>query len=191
MYEYIKDNTILIVPNTLKENIIKYIRKEKKDINIKIYNLEEFIKCLTYDYDEKTIYNLMIQESINYDIAKLYLNNICYVKELSNVDKLNRLYNIKTNIDKYLIKDNLFNLLIKNKEIIVYGYDYINKYQRYILDSVENIRFINKEYNNYTHDVYKFNTLEDEIIFVAENICDLINSGINIYDIYLANVDSN
>ena len=186
-----KDNSILIVPNNLKNEIIRDIRLNNKDINIKIFSLDEFITNLTFSYDEKTIYELMKLENINYDIAKLYLDNIKYINEDSVNNKLHNLFNIKNSIDKYLFKDNLFRLLIKNKDIYIYGYDYVNKYNRCILDSVENVQFINKEYNNYNHDVYKFSNLENEVIYVAEKISELIDSGVDINNIFIANLDNN
>lgn len=185
------DNSILIVPNNLKTNIVKDIRLNNKYLNIKIFSLEEFIKQLTFDYDEKTIYELMKLESVNYNIAKLYLKNMYYIDEYSKDEKLKKLYDLKLNIDNFLIKDNLFRHLIKNKEIIVYGYDYITKYQYNILNTVENVRVINKEYQTFTHDVYKFDTLENEVIFVAESISELINDGVDINNIFISNLDNN
>ena len=190
MMEYV-DNSILIVPDSLKENIIKDIRNKNKELNIKIFNLDEFIKKLTFDYDERTIYELMKQENVNYNIAKLYLKNICYVDNYCDNDKLNKLFDIKNSIDKYLIKDNFFRKLIKDKKIVIYGYDYINQYQRHILNSVENVEVINKKYREFNHDVYRFDTLENEVIFIAENIAKLIDDGVDINNIFIANIDSN
>ena len=187
----IKDNTILIIPDNIKEEVLKKIRELDRKLNIKIFNIDEFIKKLTIDFNEETIYQTMLNYNINYSIANLYLNNIKYVEEDSNNYKLHNLFNIKNNIDKYLIKDNLFKKLINKKEIIVYGYDYITKYQYHILKNVENIKVINKEYYNYNHNVYKFNTLEEEVIFVAEEISKLLNNNIDINNIFISNIDSN
>ena len=187
----IEDNTILIIPNNIKEEVLKNIRNLNNKLNIKIFNLDEFIKKFTFDYNEETIYQTMNKYNINYSIAKLYLNNIKFVSKDNINYKIHNLYDIKSNIDKYLIKDKLFKKLINNKKIIIYGYDYITKYQSYILNSVDNLMVINKEYNNYNHDVYKFNTLEEEVIFVCEEISKLINNGIDINNIFLSNIDSN
>ena len=72
--------------------------------------------------------------------------------------------------EKVWKKKNKVIRLINKKEIIIYGYDYITKYQYHTLKNVENIKVINKEYSNHNHNVYKFNTLEEEVIFVAEEI---------------------
>lgn len=186
----IKDNTILIIPDNIKEEVLKKIRELDRKLNIKIFSIDEFIKKLTIDFNEETIYQTMLNYNINYSIANLYLNNIKHVEEDSNNYKLHNLFNIKNNIDKYLIKDNLFKKLINKKEIIVYGYDYITKYQYHILKNVENIKVINKEYYNYNHNVYKFNTLEEEVIFVAEEISKLLNNNIDINNIFISNIDS-
>ena len=187
----VKDNSILIVPNNIKNNIIKDIRFNNKNINVKVFNLEEFIDNLTFSYDEKTIFEIMNLEKVNYNIAKLYLNNMRYVLNKTGIKKLDNLFILKNKIDDSLIKNDLFSLLIDNKNIYVYGYDYISKYQKYILNSVNNLTYINKDYKSFEHNVYKFDTLENEVIFVAEKICELIDKGIDINKIYLSNLDNN
>ena len=191
MLNFIEDNSIYIVPNTIKNDIIKNIRLTNKSVNIKFFTLDEFISNLTFTYDEKTIYKIMKLENVNYNIAKLYLNNMCYIFDECGIDKLDKLYRLKVKIDNNLIKNDLFKLLIKNKKIYIYGYDYITKFQKYFLNSVDNITFINKNYKLYEHNVYKFNTLENEVIFIAERISELIHTGIDINKIYLSNLDSN
>ena len=185
------DNSILLIPNSIKKDILKDIRLNNKELNIKLFSLDEFIKKLTFDYDEKTIYEVMKLESVNYNIAKLYLKNMYYTLDNNEIDKFKKLNNLKAKLYDVLIRDNLFNKLIRNKEIYIYGYDYINKYQKYILNNVENVKVINKEYNNYNHEVYHFDTLENEVIFVAESICNLINDGVDINNIFISNLDNN
>ena len=69
MLENIENNSILIIPNTIKNNTIKKLNK--KMLNIKIMTLKELIRKYTFDYNEKTIYYLMKKENIKYDIAKI------------------------------------------------------------------------------------------------------------------------
>jgi len=189
MINYV-DNSILIVPNNLKEDIIKDIRLNHLDLNIKVLSLEEIIKKLTFDYDEETIYQVMKLENVNYDIAKLYLKNMYFSCE-SNNNKLNHLCELKTKIDKYLIKDNMFLKWIKNKKVIIYGYDYISKYQRHILKMLDNLTIIENKYDYFEHDVYSFDTLENELIFVCEEISKLLSNGIDINNIFITNLDNN
>lgn len=187
----IKDNSILIIPNNIKETILKQIRTSNKNLNIKLFNLEEFIKKLTFDYGERTIYELMKYKNINYSIAKLYINNIKYIENDSNEYKIHNLYDIKTYLNNYLIKDTLFKKLISNKEIIIYGYDYITEYQKHILNTVNNYKLINKNYKNHNHVVYEFDSLEDEVRFIAERISELIKNNVDINKIFISNLDTN
>ena len=183
------DNTILIIPNNLKEDILKYIRINKKDLNIKIFNMEEFINKLTFSYDEKTIYEVMKKFNTNYNISKLYLNNIKYVNSESNNYKLNKLYEIKKYTNDFLIKDKLFFNLIKNKKVIVYGYSYITKYNQNILNMLDSLDILNIEHSEYIHDILNFKTIFDECIYVVEKILELIDSKVDINNIFISNLD--
>ena len=191
LLKLLTDNSILIIPNELKENILNYIRNNNKELNIKIFSLNDFIKNITFDYDEKVIDYVSKKYDINYNISKLYLDNVKYIKNDSDNEKLHNLYMIKNDVDNLLIRDKLFNKLINNKKIIIYGYDYINKYNMSILNTLNNITIINKDYNNYIHDVYHFKTLEDEVIYAAEKISELLNKGIDINNIFISNLDDN
>ena len=190
LFNTITDNSILIIPNNLKEDFLLYIRNYKKDIiNIKIFELKEFINNLTFTYDEKAIDFVMKKYNTNYSISKMFLDNIKYIDNDSNNSKIHTLYDIKTIVKDYLIKNKLFKKLINNKNIYVYGYDYIDKYSMSILNNVNNLVVLNKKNNNYNHKIYKYNTLEDEVIGVVEKISELISNGISINNIFISNLD--
>ena len=189
LIDTISDNSILVIPNNIKDEILLHIREKRRNTNIKIFSLEEFIKNLTFDYDERTKDYLMKKNNINYNISNLYLQNIKYINDDSNNNKIHNLFLIKKDVNNYLIINNLFKKLINNKNIYVYGYDYINKYQISILKNINNLVIINKEYKDYNHTVYSFNKLDDEVIYVAEEVSKLINDGIDINNIYVSNLD--
>ena len=46
----IEENTLLIVPNTLKTKVLKYINSLDKLINVKIFDFNEIKKHLFFDY---------------------------------------------------------------------------------------------------------------------------------------------
>lgn len=187
----IENNSILVIPNSIKTKIIKELNK--KLLNIKIMSLEELLKKYTFDYDEKTIYYLMKKENIKYDIAKNYIKNIYYIdnKEYNNI-KLDKLVNIKNYLEEnnLLIYDNLFKEYIKNKKIYIY-YDNVNKYQNKILNEIKKITeviILEKKYNNYTPIIHEFNNITEEINFVAYSICKLIDNNTDINKIKLVNI---
>lgn len=193
MLENIENNSILIIPNSKKNNTIKILNK--KLLNIKIMSLDELIKKYTFNYDEKTIYNLMKKENIKYEIAKNYIKNTYYIenKNYNNI-KLDKLVEMKNYLEKnnLLIYDNLFKKYIKNKTIYIY-YNQISKFQNRILDEINKIAKVIKltpTYDNYTPEIHEFNSITDEVNFVAHNICKLIDNNIDINKIKLVNVSS-
>ncbi len=182
------DNSILVIPNNIKNKVLLEINKTKELYNVKIMDINELITRLTFSYDESAIYYLMKKYNIKYEVSKVYLDNIKYVKEKSyNNEKLDKLCEIKMElISKNLLKyDKYFLNFINDKNVIVYGYDYINNYQKSILANIKNVKIIDKKIKNYKHDIYEFNMIDDEVMFVCERIIDFINSGIDINNIKL------
>ncbi len=183
MLDKIENNSILIIPNNAKEKILKELNK--KTLNIKIMSLKELIKKYTFDYNEKTIYHLMKKESTKYDIAKNYIENIYYIEnKIYNNIKLDKLVEIKKYLEEnnLLIYDNLFKNYIKNKKIYIYNKS-INKYQEKILNEIKKeseVTILNKNYNDYTPEIHEFSNITEEITFIAEKICELIDNKINI-----------
>lgn len=192
MFDNIKNNSILIIPNNIKKLALKELNKN--NINIKIMTLNELIKKYTFDYNEKTIYYLMKKENIKYEIAENYIKNIYYIKNTKyNNIKLDKLVEIKNYLEEknLLIYDKLFKDYIKNKYIYIY-YNKITKYEEKIIKELKEITEVNiikPDYNNYTPQIHEFNTITEEIEFIAHNICDLINNKIDINKIKIINLN--
>lgn len=182
-----KDNTLLIVPNKIKENIIQEIRENNPLLDITFITKNEFIKKVTFDYDNKTIYYLMNKYNIKYEIAKVYLDNIYFIEDIKyESSKLNYLVEIKKDLieNNLLIFDNIYKEYIKTKHIVVYNFNYIDKYFNKLLSEFNDVEIINKKYNNYNiNTIYCYNTLEEEVNGVSVKICDLITSNVDINNI--------
>ena len=56
--DYLTDNTLFILPNDIKEDVILEVTKEKPLISIKYITLENLRKSF-FEYDEKAILFLM------------------------------------------------------------------------------------------------------------------------------------
>lgn len=192
----LKNNNLLICPSNIKKNILQELNKLNKLINIKFMTIEELIKKYYFDYDNKTILYLINNYHINYDIAIIYLKNIYYINDSNYTDsKLNKLKNIKKDLQEHnlLIEDKLFTDFLNNKELIVYGYDYLVDINNKVISDISKdypVRIIDKDYQDYPHDIYEANTMEDEIEFVCKQICELINQGVDINKIKLSNISS-
>lgn len=191
LYNYIKGDImkeyILLIPNNIKKEIIKIVREDYHNYNVKFMSLEEFIKKCTFDYNNKTIYKLMKEYNINYDTALVYLKNLNYISDKLNNNKMNKLKEVKKYLDdnKLLIYNKHFINYIKNKEIYIYGYNYINKYYLSILKNL-NYKIISRQYNTYKVDImHKADYIDDEVIFVANKISKLLKDNISISNIKL------
>lgn len=186
MFKDIENNSIIICNNTYKNQILKNINKI---INIKFFTMDEFIKEYYFNYDEKTILYIIKKYNIKYEIALEYLNNLIYIEDKKyNNDKLNFLVNLKKDLidNNLIIFNNKFKNYIKDKNIIIYNYS-LSKFYKYLLKDID-YKIIDSKINNYKPVIYEFNTIEEEIDFVARSISNLIYEGVDINNIKLTNV---
>lgn len=178
----------LIICNDSDKNIIL---NRNKLINIKTMNMKQFVSKYFFDYDEDAVLFIMDKYNVKYDIALVYINNLYYIEDKKyGIKKLDFLVEVKRELDNAnLLKyNNLFKEYIKNIDIIVYGIR-LGKFFQWVLKDI-NYKYIGKEYKKYDHKIYYFDTLEEEIEYVAFNICMLIDGGVSVSDIKLTNVDS-
>lgn len=188
----LKDNTLLIIPNHLKETILLSFCDELK--NIKIMTESEFLKKYYFDYDLETIYYLMNKYKLKYEVVLIYLKNLYYVenKEYSN-EKLNKLVEIKKELEEHnLLKYKpLFLNKLKSMNIVFYNFYDLDRFYLNLIDNLKKItsvEVINEENNcYYEHKIYEFKNAEEEVEFVATKICELVLSGVNINNIVLLN----
>ena len=183
----ITKETIIICNESDKK---KFLMRDKL-LNIKVMNLREFIAKYCFDYDDGAIIYIMEKYHVKYEIAKVYLRNLYYVSDIEyGNDKLDFLVSLKRELDEvHLLKYNdLFRKYITNVDVIIYGIR-LGKYELNLFKDI-NYRYIEKEKKSYSHVVYRFETMEDEVYYTAEEICKLIDKGIDVKKIKLTNVDS-
>ena len=180
---------IIVCPNDEKIKILENLNKNSELYNVKFMSKEEFIKNYFFDYTVDTIYYLMDKYKFNLDVCKVYLKNMLVIdvsKEYESI-KLNFLKDLKKElISKNLLKVNLFfREYIKNKKIEVRNYFDLDKYEEEALNYKVEIPT-----STINADVYECSGIEDEVNFVALKIIELLNNGIDINKISLANVSS-
>lgn len=189
----IKNNTLLLTDSTLKKSILLEISKNKIFTNIKIMTFDEFIKEDNFNYTNKTIYYVMNKYNVKVPIALIYIRNLYFVGTSDyNIDKLKFLIDLKQELlENNLIQENyLFREKVKSMHIAVYG-DVAAIYKNAIdkLNEFTDVTYIDIDNSsNYTHDIYECNNMDSEIEFVVKRIASLLDSGIQIDKIKLANV---
>lgn len=186
------DNKIIILNDNAKDD---FILSFKNLVNFKIITLSELKKKYYFDYTNETIYYVSKKYNVIYDVAKIYIDNLYYIDEEINNEKVKFLFNLKQDLidNNLLIFNKLFNKFLTNKNIILYNLKYVDKFYNKIINKLKeknNIEEINYNANYINKTIYEANNIEEEVVFVASNICKLINDGISINNIKLANVSS-
>lgn len=191
----IEQESILIIPNVLRSKVLKYINSLDKLINVKLYSLDEIRNHLYFSYDEEAILYLMDKYNYKYEVSHTLIDNMYYIEDKDySSNKLNNLVKLKKELEdlSFLKKDNLFFDFLNRQKIIVYGYDYIDSYNKKMLSRFDDVTIIDSEVNkDKSFTVFENNTIFDEINFVFDRIAALIESGIDINKIKITHVDSN
>ena len=187
-----KTNSIIITSNTSKKDIL--CSNNYKLSYYKIYTLSEFNKLYYFDYNEKTIYYIMNKYNVKYEIAKIYINNLYNINNDTYTNsKLKFLSELKQElINNKLLKINkLFNNFLNNKDIVIYNLPISKELNNLItsLSKNNNVEIINDKTNTYTHQIYEIDTIENEVLFVANKITELLKNNISIENIYLTNLN--
>ena len=185
------NNKIVILNDYAKKSFIKKIDKL---INVKVITLSELKRKYYFDYDNKTIYFVSNKYNCIPEIAKIYIDNIYYLKDIDD-EKINFLKKIKSDLDtnNLLTYNKLFKEFLKGKEIVLYNLKYTDKFYKNIFKELEEyskVTIYNDEDNSTVKELYKANNSEEEIAFICSKITKLIKSGVNINNIKLANVKS-
>ena len=171
----IKDNTLLVVPSTLKTKILEEFNKMNYFLNIKIMSMDEVRRKIYFDYDMDAILYLIKKYKIKIDIAKTYLENMYYLTENNTSSfKLNELELIKsTLLEQGLLKQSpLFRMFLQGKNVIFYGYDFYKKEDIKLIDEIRNITSVQvfeKKTNPSKHlKVQVFDKMDEEIEILEE-----------------------
>jgi ATP-dependent helicase/DNAse subunit B len=174
-----KDVKIIITSNSNKKYILKKLSNDKKIYNLKFFTFLELKKKLFFDYDVKTLEYVMLNYKVSLDIAKMYLDNLYYLKE-SKSDKLKFLNELKRELDDkdLLIYDKSFKDFINSKEIILYDFNYLSKEQKLILNELSNVKEYTSENIKYKPLVFELSNLKEEILYVINRVSKLYLDGV-------------
>ncbi|MBR4231425.1 MAG: PD-(D/E)XK nuclease family protein [Bacilli bacterium] len=189
----IKDNAIIICENSYKESLLKKFSDNKLFLNVKFFTKREFFENYFFKYKDETLEYLTNKYGYKVSIAEMYLKNLYFIDEKCRYadERLKKLADIKNDLNDqgYLVYNSLFKQFLKDKNINVFGYSFLDNYEKDVFDKLD--AFYESFDNSYNHSVvYAFDSVELEISFVLKRICHLIEDGISINKIKLMNVPS-
>ena len=79
--DYLKDNNLIITPNSSKKKVINDINSLDKLVSYKIMDINEFLRNYFFDYEKEAIYYVMKKENVNVSIALEYLESLYFVED--------------------------------------------------------------------------------------------------------------
>ncbi len=187
------DNSIYIVPNSLKMKLLDILANSNKIYNITFISLEELEKHYFFDIKEDALLYLLDKTNENIDVLKLMLKSL-YKIDINKDYKETKLNNLKSlyldiKDNNYLIFDKGYKEYLLTKNIFILGYSMLEPYQKEMLDSI-NTNYLDIASNLSFDTVYKYHSMKDEIISTALKIRELNSKGISYNKIFLAGVDN-
>ena len=111
------DNTLIICPDSFKKTILKHLSMDKKIVDAKFMDLNEYRRNWFFDYDLKSIKYLVDKYGLSINNAKEIIENLYYLEDKNYDDeKLNKLLSYKKELDDngLLIYNRLFRKQIEN-----------------------------------------------------------------------------
>ena len=183
----------VICENTFKEGFLNGIEGFN---DYTFLTLNELLKKLLFDVKKEGIVKVSLKYNIKPEIAKEYISYLKYIELFYDNSKLNYLkeiYNYLLN-ENMIIFDNGYKNYLKSRPISILGYirskeiDYVlNLLDKngYKYDYIEN-----KDNDVISRNVYEFDDIVDESRFVFDSIKRLLDSGVSIHNIKIANYSS-
>ena len=174
---------IYITNEANKMRLLDVLSKEKRFNNNKFYSFRKLKKKLIFDYNNKTIEYVMNKYNVNINIAKIYLENLYFLKDLED-NKVKFLNALKKDLDEnnLLIYNKEFRKYLENKDITVYNKSKLSKEEKRILEGL-NIRIENNLNNNYEPSIYEAENIEEEVEYVVRSIKELLCKNVDINNI--------
>lgn len=193
--DFLEDDLLIIIPSTIREKVYSYLSEKKDLYNIKITTFNEVKERLFFSFKEEVYLYLKEKYNYNYDVISKYLDNLYFLPLVSDNPKIEKLISLKEELIKenLLIYDDYYKYYLRNYKVLVWGFDVLSASENLIVEEISKYTkidiILNSKGKYRTNKVYSFNYIDDEIIFVLDEISSLIEKGIHPLNIYLTNVN--
>ncbi len=180
---------ILLAPRPWHEFFLLQ-RNKNPFLKFKLLTKEDALKGFFFTYSDEAVLHLMAHHAISFELAKTYLENMYFLPEpLSEDAQIRNLQTLKNELEEkgFLRHDDLFLSLMKNKEVAVFGYDENDRELSYILNKVStqySFAPISCAEETPERLAFQFETIEDELQWVFNQISLALSSGVSIDDIF-------
>lgn len=174
--------TLMVVSS---ENKNKLIFNNSRLDSVKYISFGELRKRMMFSYDVKALYEVIKTEGLSVSNAKIILDNLYFLSD--EVKELKGIYDYLDS--KGLIIRNVLAInSIKSSNVVLHGKDFLDSEEEQLLSGVS-YSFLDVKKYSYTRQVYRCDTLEDEVRCLTINILELIRSGVSPSKIKIVNLD--
>ena len=141
------------------ENKNKLIFNNSKLDSVKYISFGELRKRMMFSYDVKALYEVIKMEGLSVSNAKIILDNLYFLSD--EVKELKGIYDYLDS--KGLIIRNVLAInSIKSSNVVLHGKDFLDSEEEQLLSGVS-YSFLDVKMYSYTRQVYRCDTLEDEV----------------------------
>ena len=189
----IGDNTILVVMDSCKKNVLQYFSKKFLSCP-KIFTISEFIDQYYFSYDERAIYYLMRKYHYHYDVSVMYLSLLYAVDDEDyDLEKIKKVQGIKTELKNQglLSFNSFFREYLKKKSIVFYHVCFDGKTNKLYQDLKKDFQVSIFPFEKEQYDcasLYEFEDISSEVVYVAGAIMEKIKQGVKPSKIKLCGV---
>lgn len=173
----------------------KYILSNTRDIkNYMFLSFEELKEKLSFSVDSRAILKLMQKYNFSYSLAKEYINALKKIedKHYGNVklDSVVSVYRFLLKED-LIKKDELFLHKLKQFPVTFVNPTRLKEYYslKTLVEKYTSVYEYSPTSSNSRAIVYEFKTIEDEALFIFNNIKKLLIKGVNPSSIHLVNLN--
>lgn len=181
--QYLTQKVIIITDHIHKTELLKYASEKHILLSCTIYTVEEIKQKYLFRYHENAILEIMQKEGVLPSTSEIYMEFLYYIEEKTyQNEKLQNLRNIYQYLQKknYIIEDFLFRSYMKQKKIIFYALENIDKKEKKWLQTLEKENetcHIKEEENHFSHSLHIFHEAEEEIACTASMIAKSISQN--------------
>lgn len=176
----------VLAPRSSFKYLLSSFRKDDPFFDVKLVSKEDLFRSIYPSVNDDCLLYLVKEKGLSFEIADLYLRYIPYVNNDFSNKKIHLLFELK---EELAAKGLLVNSKTdyRNSTCDIYYYSELDKELLNLLKEANiSYRFIKNDINK-EFDLYEFNRIEDEVYFVLNRIASLIDSGVNINDIFIVN----
>ena len=182
----LKDNSIVICPRAEAKRLIALKSKKAPELNIKFLDKAELLKGVYFSFDLRAVDYVSKAYGYSLENAKEIISNSFNVSDVT--EKTKKVAEIKKDlVDNHLLEANpRFKYLFQDKEVMVFGYSKDDKELRHALDLLGvKANFLKESQDAAGRKVISFESIDEETLYVIEEICDLIETGVDLNDIFI------